>query len=242
MAFVEHDHMIEQFTTTAANEPFRNAILPRASETRSFRLETETLDGFYYVAVEIRGAIKGQVFGSAIVGEGFAQLLRRPCARRVRRGIEMKNPASIMSDDKETVEHAKRQRRHGEEVHCSDHFTVVAQKRRPAPGRLRILGRFRHPAQNGSLRDVKAEHLKFSMDSRRAPRRILRHHPEDEFAHFLASRSSAHADSGPRNPLPVQLEPGSMPANDRIRLHQDQRLSPPGPEAAQHDPEESVAV
>jgi hypothetical protein len=84
--------------------------------------------------------------------------------------------------------------------------------------------------------------LKFSMDSRRAPRRILRHHPEDEFAHFLASRSSAHADSGPRSPIPVQLEPGSMPANDRIRLHQDQRLSPPGPEATQHNPEEWVVI
>jgi serine/threonine protein kinase len=34
------------------------------------------------------------------------------------------------------------------------------------------------------------------------------------------------------NPLPVQLEPGSMPASDRIRLHQDQRLSPLGQEAA----------
>jgi hypothetical protein len=43
------------------------------------------------------------------------------------------------------------------------------------------------------------------------------------------------------NPLPVQLEPGSMPANDRIRLHQDQRLSPLGQEAAQRDPEKSVA-
>jgi hypothetical protein len=26
MVFVEYDHMIEQFATTAANEPFRNAL------------------------------------------------------------------------------------------------------------------------------------------------------------------------------------------------------------------------
>jgi hypothetical protein len=32
MPLVEYDHMIEQFVTTAGHEPFRNAILPRASE------------------------------------------------------------------------------------------------------------------------------------------------------------------------------------------------------------------
>ena len=29
MAFVDYDHMIEQFAPTASDEPFRNAILPR---------------------------------------------------------------------------------------------------------------------------------------------------------------------------------------------------------------------
>src|SRR6516162_7148053 len=90
MAFVEYDHMIEQFATTAANEPFRNAILPRAFEAGLFRLETKTLDCIDYLAVEIRGAIKDQVCGNAIVRKGFAQLLRHPRASRVLRGIEMK--------------------------------------------------------------------------------------------------------------------------------------------------------
>jgi hypothetical protein len=72
MAFVEYDHMIEQFAPTAANEPFRNATLPRASEAGPFRLNTEALDCIDYLTVEIRGPIKDQVFGSAIVGEGFA--------------------------------------------------------------------------------------------------------------------------------------------------------------------------
>jgi hypothetical protein len=33
-----------------------------------------------------------------------------------------------------------------------------------------------------------------------------------------------------------------MPANDRIRSHQDQRLSLPGPEVTQRNPEKSVAI
>ena len=114
MVFVEYDHMIEQFAPTAADEPFRNAILPRASETGPFRLDTEALDGIDYVALEIRGPIKDQVIGSGIVGEGFTQLLRSPCASRLLGGIEVKDPAPVMGDDKETIEHTKSQRRHRE--------------------------------------------------------------------------------------------------------------------------------
>ena len=84
MVFIEFDDMIEQFATTAANEPFRDAILPRTSDASPFRLYTEALDCIDYIAREIRGPIKDQISGSAIVGEGFAQLLRSPCASRVR--------------------------------------------------------------------------------------------------------------------------------------------------------------
>ena len=62
MLFVEYDHMIEQFAPTASDEPFRDAILPRASEAGPFRLDAEALDGVDYVAFEIRGPIKDQVF------------------------------------------------------------------------------------------------------------------------------------------------------------------------------------
>jgi len=58
MVFVEYDHMIEQFATTAANEPFGHTILPRASEAAPFRLDAEALNGIDYVAIEIRGPIK----------------------------------------------------------------------------------------------------------------------------------------------------------------------------------------
>ncbi len=131
MAFVEYNHVIEQFATTTANEPFRNAILPRASKASPFRLDTEALDCIDYVAVEIRGPIKDQVFESAIVGEGFAKLLRSPCASRVLRGTKMKNPAPVMGDDEETIEHTKSQRRHGEEVHCDNGLAMVGQEGLP---------------------------------------------------------------------------------------------------------------
>ena len=65
MMFVEYDHMIKQFAPTAADEPFRNAILPRASDASPFWLDTEALDGIDYAAVEIRSPIKDQVYFGA---------------------------------------------------------------------------------------------------------------------------------------------------------------------------------
>ena len=67
MVFVQNDHVIEQIPAARTNEPFRDAILPRASEAGPFRFDTEAPYCIDYVAVEIRGPIKDQVFGSAIV-------------------------------------------------------------------------------------------------------------------------------------------------------------------------------
>jgi hypothetical protein len=96
MVFIEYDDMVEQITAARPNESFRNAVLPWTSETRSFRLETEALDCIHYVAVEIRSTIENQILGCAIVGEGLSQLLRHPSASGMPRGIEMKNPSSLM--------------------------------------------------------------------------------------------------------------------------------------------------
>jgi hypothetical protein len=53
MLFLEYDHMIEQFATKAANEPFGNTILPRASEAAPFPLDPEALYGIDYLAIEL---------------------------------------------------------------------------------------------------------------------------------------------------------------------------------------------
>ena len=96
VVFIEYDDMVEQIAAARPNESFCNAVLPRTPVTRLFRFKTETLDGIHYVAVEIGGAIKNQVRGCAIVGEGLSQLLRHPGARGMPRGIEMKNPSSLV--------------------------------------------------------------------------------------------------------------------------------------------------
>jgi hypothetical protein len=52
----------------------------------------------------------------------------------MRRHIEVHNSSTIMRNNKEAIEHAKRQGWHGEEVQRGDHFAMIAEKGRPTLG------------------------------------------------------------------------------------------------------------
>jgi hypothetical protein len=117
---------------------------------------------------------------------------------------------------------------------------MVAQKRRPTLGWFGISGSFPHPTKHGSLRNVEAQHSEFAMDPRRAPGAVLGHQAKDQLPQFLARRFPTHYGMFAGNPLPVQFESGSMPADDGVWLDKDQCLSPSRPQPPQSDPKESV--
>lgn len=57
----------------------------------------------------------------------------------------------------------------------------------------------------------------------------------------LACRSPRSSSaSPPRSPAPVQAETGAVPADDGLRLHDDQDVAPAWPQTAECRPEESV--
>jgi len=154
--------------------------------------------------------------------------------------MAMKDAPAVVRDDEKTIEHAEGQRRHGEKVHCCNRLAVVGKERRPAPGRLRTPWRFSHPTQYASLRDFEAEHLRLSVDARRAPSWILDSHAGDLLAQILADGFSACALRAAREPDPVPRKPRPMPAHDGIGLDQDQSLFPARPNPAQNPPKEFV--
>src|SRR5208283_2440230 len=114
----------------------------------------------------------------------------------------------------EAVEYAKRERRHGEEIHRCNGLAMVAQKRRPSFGLFRVSRRSPHPAQHGSLRNIEAEHLQFAVNARCSPCQVLRYHAENEVAQCPACRLPADATPFPRDPFPIQLETLPMPADN----------------------------
>lgn len=75
----------------------------------------------------------------------------------------------IMRYDEEAAENAEGERRHGEEVHRGNRFTMVVQTGRPSPCRPVTPGSLPHPAQHRPFRNLEAQRPRLSVDARRAP-------------------------------------------------------------------------
>jgi hypothetical protein len=128
MPFIQHDHMVEQITTAAADPTLANTVLPWTSETgplfgwmpRLFIVLTTS-------SLKLAPRFKDQVARRRVIGECLTQLLNNPGTARMLGHVAVKDTPSIMREDEEAVKHAEGERRHGEEIHCSNRFTMVFQ-------------------------------------------------------------------------------------------------------------------
>ncbi len=77
------------------------------------------------------------------------------------------------------------------------------------------------------------------MNPRCAPERIRAAHPAQEGPDLRVEPWPARAAASAL-PVPVVLEPLSVPANDRFGLNDHQRSSPVAPSAPQESPESSI--
>jgi len=101
------------------------------------------------------------------------QLLHDPLRSGMLRYIAVENLAPFILDDKEAIQYLERHRRHGEEVHCGDHFAMVLQEGQPF---LNGVSATNNPAQisgHAPLGDGKAELPQFRVDFGGAPIGIL---------------------------------------------------------------------
>ena len=238
MLLVQNNHMVKQVAAAVADPAFGDSVLPRTSEGSSLVLDAEVFHGVDHFSVEAGAAIKDQTAGRRVVREGFAQLLNHSGAGQVLGHVVMQDSSPVMRDDEETVEDAEGERRHGEEIHCRNRFTMIIQKRHPSLCRFGISRRLPHPAQHGSLRYIEAKHFQFPVNTRRTPGGIFGNHAEDEVAQFPANAFSAHAGAMSREPRPIQLEACPVPTNHGLRLNEEQCPLPPRPEPPQNPPEQ----
>jgi hypothetical protein len=89
-------------------------------------------------------------------------------------------------------------------------------------------------------RRFETEHQQLSMNARRSPRWILRHHSEDQLPNFL--RRPPFSDRFPhfRDHSPIQTEADSMPSDNGFRGDDEEQLLPLRPEPTNSNPEEFV--
>src|SRR5712691_10287283 len=154
---------------------------------------------------------------------------------------EVQNTAASMSDDEKAIQHAERKGWNREKVHRSNGLAVIVEKCLPALCWFWIFRGSLHPARNGSLRELESQLQQFPLNARRSPGGIFHHHLEDQIADLVGNPLPAtdplshSAEQGP-----VQPESGLVPASNRLRHEQKERLLPGGPESAGRHPEELI--
>ena len=118
---------------------------------------------------------------------------------------------------------------------------MIAQEGHPSFCRLGAPWRSPHPSQHSSLGDIEAKHLQFSMNARRTPCLVLGYHAENDLPQFPADTLSSGLGSVSINPRPIQSETLAVPADNGLRLNENQCPLPANPQLPQHYPEQFVS-
>ena len=92
-------------------------------------------------------------------------------------------------------------------------FLVILKKRAPTFDGLRISWCPLHPAGDGSLGYLKAQHEQLAVNARRAPGWVLRHHTEDQLSNFRRQFPPTDLFFYLRDQAPVESKTSAMPAN-----------------------------
>src|SRR5262249_54732472 len=136
------------------------------------------------------------------LGQCFAELLHNPLGARVPSDVEVQDLSTPMLDDEETVQHLERDRRDGEEVECEDCLAMILEKRQPALGWITSAANSPQITGYRPFRGDEAEFLKFSVDLRRSPIRVLLSETLDQGANL--GRDFGPTTAGSRAPAPPE--------------------------------------
>jgi len=176
---VQNDHLVEQIATHTSDPTLGDAVLPGTAKSSSNRFCAPLFDGRDDVSRELGIAVEDQKPVWRFVPPSFAQLQYDPQAVWLTGHLAVQNLLPVVADDEEAVHNTEGQSRHGEEIHGSDGFTMVAEESQPAPGWIRIMIRTPHPARNRSFRDVESQLEQLPVDAWCSPAWILCNHAED---------------------------------------------------------------
>src|ERR1700723_3216677 len=218
VSLAEHNNVVKALPSDRTDQPFGISVLPwgarrRGSIADAHRSKPSDED-LTIGPVPVTNEIAGSLFPPA----GFRDLICDPFCGWMRCDAKPQNMSPAVPHDQQSIEQAKRDCRHDEHIHRSDSVSVVAEERPPALGRR--VSSPDHVLGHAGLSDIDAELEQLSMDPRRSPQRIGNAHLADKLAYL--SRYSWSAPTAPRLPPPVRSEPGAVPFNHGLRLHDRQ--------------------
>jgi hypothetical protein len=129
-------------------------------------------------------------------GPRFSQLLHNPESIGISRHIEVQDLTPIVADNEKAIQNTKGERWDGKEVHCSNGFPMIPEKRQPSLREIRISRCSPNPSRDTSFREIEPQLEQFTMNARRSPGRILGNHTEDQGANLFADALTSSHLSG----------------------------------------------
>src|SRR6266852_4377372 len=148
VAFVNCDDVIQEITAATPYPTLCNSILPRTFERSADRTHAQGSNRCRDFQSILGITIKDEEPRSGSKWKCFSQLLDNPRACRMLCDIEVQDATTIVTDDKKAIERAEGDRRNSKEVHRGNRFPVIAEKGKPARGRLLILRCPFHPTRD----------------------------------------------------------------------------------------------
>ena len=145
--FVQHDHVIQTFSTDGADDSFSVGILPGRSRRSGDFVGSHAFDAVLEIVAVDAVAIAKQKTWCLLVREGVDNLLGGPLGIGISSDVKVNDQPPVVSEHDENVEHAKRNRRHAKEIARCDVRNMIFDER--SPSLLRWLADANHVLGDG---------------------------------------------------------------------------------------------
>jgi hypothetical protein len=189
MRFPENNYMIKAVLTYRSDQAFAERILPRTPRRRQNFLDANCANPFSKLLSINAVTIPQQIPRFAPSGKRLNDLLASPVCCRMFGHIVMHDSPTVVGENDQNKQDAKRSSGHHEEVDGDQVLDMIVQERSP-----RLGGRFplsRHQSGDRPFRDLNPQFLQFPVDSGTSPGRIRIGHFANQIADVFACSWSA---------------------------------------------------
>ena len=236
----EDEHMVQALSLETADEPFAVSIGCWVSERCSqFPNTTAGCDGGERLSI-LAIPIANEVPGCFVPGCSLAQLLGRPTVGGRGGDGRVNYPARFQLHHDKDVQWTKEQITDDGEIAGPDVASVVPQE--GGPGLARGLAQFGDILLNGAFADLDTQLEQFASNAFCAPGMVVLGHLFDETDDLLGQWWSARGLPGSSFAFPDSPEQVTMPAQDGVRLDDEQGLFPRAQPAGHQDEQRSVTL
>ena len=125
MRLIEHDHMIQTFSTDRADHAFHASAVPGRSRSAKNFFDIHDFDLFAELLSVDPITISQQIFRCGVEGKGFEHLLRGPFGRGMSCHVKVDDTSAIMREHDEDEQNFKPYGMYGEEIDGNELGDVI---------------------------------------------------------------------------------------------------------------------